>query len=456
MKKLSLLVFFLILFNIFTINTSAIELTDIKAQSYILIDADTGNVLLQKNPDMKWRPASTTKIITGILAIEKGNLEQKMIASKEAIADIGIGGSNIGIKVGEEMTLRNLLDALLIRSANESSNIIAENISPTRQAFIDEMNKFAKELGAKNTTFYNACGMDNGINGPKHLSTARDMALIARHAMQNPIFAEIVSKEKMDRLSPTNKHKNWPILRTTNQLLWGGPNFYYFEYKGLKNNIKEKMKYSVTGIKTGYTSAAGNNLVASASNDDKENLISVIFGVKEKGNVFQYTKKLFEYGFSNFSIKTLVEKGVVIKKVSVKESIDDEPLSLVSSDKLTHLLPKQMSFKGVIQNIKINKNIRAPIKKGQILGTISYSKDGFLLGKIDLKASRSINKIEKNVGWFFGQNNFDKKAFFSSSNIGYFILTSILIVIAFLFMRGLLRKISRKRKQNRYKKNNYL
>jgi len=242
-----------IIIIIFTQNvtTAFAQPLDIPADSaYMLIDSKTGQVITERNADVKLRPASTTKIMTAILALENGKLDQIMNVSKEAVYDIGEGGMNIGIMPGEDnLTLGNLLNAMLIKSANETANIIAVNIGGSKSVFVDMMNKKAAELGASNTHFVNPCGKDDAKEDANHLSTARDMATIARYAMTLPKFREIVSKEYYNDMPVTNKHKKWDVLRTTNKLLWS-TNTYSYTIDNMKHS------YTVNGIKTGYTSCS--------------------------------------------------------------------------------------------------------------------------------------------------------------------------------------------------------
>lgn len=187
----------------------------IEAESCILIDSRTGQVLYSQNADKSGiYPASTTKIMTAIVALENADLDHVMTASQAAINDIGEGGMNIGIMAGEKICFIDLLNAMLVCSANEAANIIAENVASSREEFISMMNKRATELGALNTNFVNTCGIHNS----KHYTTARDMAIIARHAMTIPTFREIVKKDHYD-MPITNKHEKWNTLYTTNKFL---------------------------------------------------------------------------------------------------------------------------------------------------------------------------------------------------------------------------------------------
>jgi D-alanyl-D-alanine carboxypeptidase (penicillin-binding protein 5/6) len=286
------------------------------ADAYVLIDAKSGTVLASYEGDKKIYPASTTKILTAIVALEKGSLDMKMTASVAAVHDIGKDGMNIGIQAGEVMTMEDLLNAMLVVSANETANIIAENICETRQEFMDLCNQKAAEIGATDTHYTNPCGMHED----SHYTTAMDLAKIARHAMQNEVFRSIVRKTSI-QLSPTNKHSSWNTLYTSNILL-------------RSNNFEG---YEITGIKSGYTDPAGRCLITSARNHAGEELIAVVMGVRAPNSgevITDITTKLFEYGFNNFKSLNLVRKNVYLGLHSVENARDNMPLVLVAQEDL--------------------------------------------------------------------------------------------------------------------------
>jgi D-alanyl-D-alanine carboxypeptidase (penicillin-binding protein 5/6) len=374
MKRLLLLI---IVLSVLILNVSYAyaQPPAIDADTYILIDAESGSVLCEKNSTVSHYPASMTKIMTAILAIELGDPEQLMTASKAAIDDIGPNGSNIGIIVGEQIPLKNLLQALLISSANETANIIAEHICDSRQEFIDLMNKRAKELGAENTHFANACG----IHDPMHYTTASDIATIARYAMTLPKFREIVSTHRFT-MPATNKHPSWPELTNTNQLMVTD-----------QNDL-----YTINGIKTGFTGPAGYNLVSSAINENGMELIAVVMNVKDEGasaNVRKYSKELLDYGFSNFKKVTLLENNKVYRNVRVDNAADIYGLDLITTGSLTCVLPKDEAKRSIKEIPHINESISAPVNQGDLMGYVEFFKDNSLIGKIDLIAGRTMEHM---------------------------------------------------------------
>jgi len=356
---------------------------DIDARAYILIDSKTGQVLAEYNPDFKTYPASTTKTMTAILALELGDLDQIMTVNQTAIDDIGPGSMHIGLLAGEQLELRYLLDALLVRSANETAYVIAENLCSSRQEFYNLMNERARELGATDTNFVNPCGIDNGEKGKNHLTTARDLAKMAQYAMTIPYFRETVQKTII-KIPPTNKHSDEVIVGTTNRLL-------------LYSSSKYKSDYftKVTGIKTGYTDRALNNLVSSAMNDEGTELIAVVLGVENYDMVFEYSKKLLEYGFKNYSIQPVVAPNSYITSVPVSNASGNYNLDVIASPEgLKCLLPNDSNNTDYEIERYIMESIEAPVKKGDVLGFLEIKRNGVSIGKIDAVASRDVEKLE--------------------------------------------------------------
>ncbi|HOQ00381.1 MAG TPA: D-alanyl-D-alanine carboxypeptidase family protein [Acetivibrio clariflavus] len=399
------------------------------AKSYILIDSKTGYVICEHNTDQKLYPASTTKIMTAIMGIENAQPDDIMTVSQYAIDNIGPGGMNIGLLPGEQLTFKDLLNALLVRSANETAFVIAENIGPTVDAFMKKMNERAKELGALNTNFVNPCGMDTDESAKNHLTTARDLALMAKYAMTLPLFRETVKKTSCT-IPPTNKHEEEIILPSTNKL---------FQAK-----YKSEYYTEVTGIKTGYTNRALFTLVASAANEDGMELISVMLGCPTDA-IYQYTKELLEYGFKNYSQKNLIAANTYVTSVTVADASFNPNLDLVAAEDFKCILPNDPdAFNSVTKNIKVKDNITAPVKKGTVLGSVEFVKDGFVLGEVNLIASRDIEKLVPTP-------EPSQKIMSTVGNSRTFKTLKVLffIVVGFLLLRLTLRKISRRRRMNR-------
>ncbi len=432
MKKALVTLIFAIFFA-FQISPAYCKDLDIDAAAYILMDANTGSVLYEHNPDLRLRPASTTKIATALVALKNGELSQVMTASKDAISDIGVGGMNIGIMPGEQMSLDDLLHAMLIVSANETANIIAENLFSNREEFINQMNQTAAALGAVNSTFTNPCGIDEYEKDAEHFSTARDLAIIARECMKYPEFREIISQKQLDMLAPTNKHEKWNTLSTTNKVL--GQSYNYGPETGDDRN-----QFTITGLKTGSTMRAGNNFVASAVNKDGLELIAVVLGVNNKPGrtVFNFTETLLRAGYENYSNQLIVDRNKIIKKVVVQDASDDGQLDLVTNGKVEAILPNDKSLWKIDEKVTIKNDLKAPITKGTVLGNITYTLDGINIGKVDIVSSRTIDQsVKAQIKIYI------KKI--TTSPVFKFATIALTVVICFLILRMILRKISRRR-----------
>lgn len=372
-----IITFALTLCNLNTAFADTIAATD--CISYILIDAKSGQVLTEKNPNKKALPASTTKIMTAVLALENGDLDRKLIASYEAVNDIGKDGMNIGIVAGEELRLEDLLNALLVRSANETANIICENLAPSKEDFVKLMNKRALELGALNTHFVNPCGKDSDTEDIGQLSTAYDLARIAKYALTFQKFREIVSK-KLCKIPPNNKKDADQYLANTNKLL--------------QNAYKSDYYSNVTGIKTGYTDKAGNNLISSAVNSSGTELIAVVMGYRGS-NIFQFSKELLEYGFKNFVPNKLIEKGTFYQTIVSPED-SSKSIQLVAGSDMSALFPKSTLESWTVDKKEfLNPTIKAPIKLGEQLGYIEYTVNNSLVGIVPIVSNTEIQK--KNI-----------------------------------------------------------
>lgn len=247
------------------------------AQSAILMDAQTGTILYAKGIDEKHYPASTTKIMTCLLAIENSDLDEIVTFSHEAVFSIEPGSSNIGMDEGEAITMNQALHGILILSANEVANAVGEHVAGDAQSFVDMMNAKAEELGCTNTHFMNA----HGLHDENHYTTARDLATIARAFFSHDVLAKI-SGTTYCTFEATETQPDSFSLATKNMLVEGKE----YEYEWL------------VGSKTGFTSQARQTLVSCAKKDGME-LICVVF-VEESPCQFTDTIALFDYGFENF------------------------------------------------------------------------------------------------------------------------------------------------------------
>lgn len=364
MKKVFLLCLLIILS---TYSFSFGEELVLNGEGAILIDYDSKEILYEKNPHLPLYPASTTKIMTGILAIELGNLEDIVTVDQEVVNLTD--GSHIALEPGEELKLKDMLNALLIESANDSALAIAKHISGSLDSFVKLMNDKAKELGAKNTNFVNP----NGLHDDNHVATAYDLSLIARYAMENQTFRDYV-KNYTASIEPTNKKTETRYLKSANRMLYSTDKI---DVDGQVIPIKYE---GVQGVKSGYTTKAQNCLVTYAEKDNKR-LIAVVLKSNGK-NVYSDSHKLLNYGFDNFDNIKLANKNEFIDNVEITNGVLPVAATVLEND-LFFPIHKNKILK-VEKKIIINDNIIAPVAKGDVLGKAEYYLEGRLIGETNI------------------------------------------------------------------------
>ena len=344
------------------------------SEGAVLMDSASGKVLYGKNENKKLYPASTTKIITAILAIEHCKPTDKLTASYDAVMSVPSGYQNAAIQPGETLEFQDLLDMFLIHSANEIGNIFAEHISGSVENFAKLMNKKAAEIGCKNTHFTNP----SGIHDSDHYSTAYDMALISRYCMKNQTFRNTVAKASCS-VEPTDKYEK-RNFKNTNDLL-NSSSKYYYEY--------------AIGTKTGYTTQAKRCLIATSLKDNIE-LTVVVLGAQSASSDTRYldTINLFKYGYSNYELEQIVAKNTVIQNLTIENATSDtKELSLLVKDDLSGLIPKNVNLTNIQPTVKLNNLIAAPIEEGAVLGKITYTIDGTQYSS-DLIANHSVEEFD--------------------------------------------------------------
>lgn len=306
---------------------------DISAEAGILMDAKTGQILYEKNMDEPLFPASITKILTILVALENGNTEDVITMSNNAVFSIPRDSAHIALDEGEEINFKDALYGAMLSSANEACNGIAEHVSGSTQEFASLMNKRAQEAGAKNSNFVNP----NGLHNQNHVTTAYDMAIITKAALNNSEFREIFGSSKHE-IPPTNKQSESRYLWCTHKMLKETNLFY------------EK----ATGGKTGYTEEALNTLVTVAESNGRE-LIVVMLKNKSGNSNYKDTWNLFEYGFTRFD-ETTINKDFVNQKL--ESILNTEDLS--DFKPVTFLLHKDYSISDIEINIKKDNYENSP------------------------------------------------------------------------------------------------
>lgn len=363
MKCMKKFVVFLFLFfgviSSFIPKTYATEINNlnITSPSALLMDLDTGKVLYEKNINKKVYPASTTKIMTAIVVLENCQLSDIAIVSKNAVTSITGGYVTANLKVGEELTIEQLLYTLMVGSSNDVAIVLAEHVSGSTENFAILMNEKAKEIGCASTNFVNP----NGVHDENHYTTAYDLALIAKYCMKNETFKELVST-RVYRLPATNKYSlNDRLFSTTNDLINKNSSYYYKE---------------ATGVKTGFTTPAGNCLIASA-NKNNLNFLTVVLGAESSDNRYLDTRTLFDYGFETYSMKKIINSGGVVHTITIKNgSSDTKNLDAIITEDINALVKKDDLSSVILPEITLNDNLRAPIQKGDVIGSVKYYSEG--------------------------------------------------------------------------------
>lgn len=410
------------------------------ATAALLVSPDSGMVLYSKNADQKRYPASTTKIMTALLTLENvSNLDETVTSEAVDFENVTADSSNAGILLGEQVTVRDLLYALMLPSANEAAYMLARHVGGSWEQFVDMMNDRAAELGCTGTHFCNPCG----LHEEDHYTTAHDLYLIAKEAMKDATFRDIVSTVQ-HRMAKTNLHEERIIL-TTNQLIFSS--FQPWSYA------------NCLGIKTGHTSQAGNCFVGYAEYGDAK-LFSVVLGCsdssKEYPSVaasFTDTKKLCQWGFENFTSKTLARQGEEVTYTKVKLSTDTNQLLLTAKADVVALLPKDLDVKALELVEDIPDEVKAPVKAGDPIGTATYRYNGTDYGTVELVA---LNDISRSTVLFYA----DKLSTFFQSMVFKILLLAaaaffILHIFTGLVFGGVRRRRRRRSSRSRYNDSTY-
>jgi len=319
----------------------------VNARSAIVMDFETGTVLFEKNAYRKRPMASTTKIMTAIIALENSDLDEEVLISQRAA---NMGGSVMGLKKDTKVKMIDLLHGLLICSGNDAAVAIAEHVGGSVENFCKMMNEKALELGAYSTNFSNPHGLDE----ENHYTTAYDLAKITRYALRNHIFNDIVKK--------TEFYFDGRTLKTTNEMLT--------TYEG------------ADGVKTGYTGLAGRCLVTSATRDGKR-FISVVLYCDTKNLRTSSSQKILDYSFQEYEKVFLLEKGRIMGSVSVERSRNLDEVLVAAAEDLKAILKHNEKDK-LYTRVSLPEKVMAPVRRGTILGTVSVFKGDEIIAETSL------------------------------------------------------------------------
>lgn len=343
------------------IPVTADNLQDMTAQSAILIDATTGRVLYEKNADVKEMPASTTKIMTCILGLEHARDDEIVEVDKRAV---GEEGSSIYLNEGDKMQMSELLQATMLASGNDGADAIAYYIGKgSMEEFVQMMNDKAKAIGAENTHFNNP----HGLTDPNHYTTARDLAKMAAYAYRNEKFRKIVATKEQE-IQWINPVQRKDTFGSTNRLLW---------------NYDD-----VTGIKTGYTDAAGGCLVTSAQKDGIT-LIAVVLKTADSRARFVEGRALLDYGFKHLkSVETIDEKQLISNIYTYNS--DNYQIAVKPVEVFTYPVIDKEQAGDFSYAINLPTYIEAPVAKGDKVGTVDLLYQGKVIGSVDMVATEDV------------------------------------------------------------------
>ena len=364
MRRFAVLAAVMVLLQVLPCGGQAAELK-VEGKSALLMDVATGTVLYESNAHEKLAPASVTKVMTMLLIMEavdsgKISLEDTVTASENAAAK---GGSQIFLKAGETMTVRDMLKSIAVSSANDCACAMAEHLAGSEEAFVAAMNKRAEELGMADTYFVNCTGLDDGPEAANHKTSAHDIAIMSRQLLGNHPKIKEFTTIWMDTV------RNGTFgLSNTNKLI----RFYT----------------GATGLKTGFTSGAGYCLSASALRDGME-LVAVVMGAETAKGRNAACKQLLDYGFANYALVSpdLTESGTVPVKLGKAETVTPR---LGSTGQL---LVDKARKAGITTEVTLEQSVTAPVQKGQRLGTLTVKSGDQLLSQIPLVASESIDRL---------------------------------------------------------------
>ena len=408
------------------------------AKAALLIDLNTGRTIFEQNADEQVYPASLTKIMTCLLALENGNLSDTVTITENAYADLVSGSSTADLQVGEQLRLEDLLYCMMVESGNEAANAVAEHIGGTIEDFVKMMNERAYELGCTHTHFMNP----HGLHNESHYTTARDLSLIVQAALKSENFRTITNTAEYTL--PATNLSDERVLKTTNMLIFQNSGNRYYYPKAI-------------GIKTGYTTPAG-RCVISAAKSSGMYLLSIICGaettVLETGDIqmesFPECINLFNYGFDNFSYVSVLSPLYPVAQVSVLNSAGAEAVAVSPKDDIQILLPNGYDEAQLDVNIELtNESVEAPVQESDVLGHATVSYNGELLAETDLLAIADVARSE------ISAMKSDTAAYMQRNWWKWIVLIIVIVVLLFagLYVWASIRRRIRRRQRIEQRRN---
>lgn len=387
MKKTAifLLLALFVLFSCFGPAASAYSPTGIElhAQTVLLVSMDTGTVLFEKNADQKVYPASLTKLMTAAVAVEQiQDLDQTITVPEYCITLLsGTDSSTANLKDGEQLTVRQLLYCMLVSSANDAANVIADFIGNGKiSATVELMNEKAKELGMNGTHYANA----HGLHDVEHYTTANDMLKLTQYIMTLPAIMDMCTTTRYT--IPKTNRSDERILATSNLMTDRTQTYYYS---------------SVRGIKTGYTDPAGRCLISTASLDGY-NYIAIVMGCPpkdESGKAVRYeyadTKALYQWAFGTFEYKQIANENDPVDELPLQYAWDQDYIQAYLESDVSTLIPKEADGSTVIiEPVWAQSSVQAPVQKGDVLGYAKLMYAGEEIGRVNLVAGETVGRSQ--------------------------------------------------------------
>lgn len=418
--------------------TSLLE-KEMEADIVLLVNTDSETVIIDKNADKRNAPASLTKIVTCMLVLENcQDLNTKVTTKRECLNGLyEMNAATAGIRTGEVLTVRELLDCLMVPSAADAANILADFIGGDIPTFVNMMNDFAKNLGCENTYFANPHGLDQD-NGS--YTTANDLYKITKYALQNATFKQI-SSQPIVKIQPTEKYPEVRNLRNTNKMT-------------SVHNIKDYYAPYVTPVKTGTTDAAGHCVITTASKNGYNYLLIIMNAPQydidgdgvEENVAFTESKKIYEWAFDNIELTKVTSKTQVVTVVDVELNWNVDHIRLLPAEELSALVPVGTETSSlVIKPIESEtpRTVKAPVKEGQVLGKAEVLYGDAVVATVDLVAAEKVNRSF--VLWIWSII----KTVFSSFIVKILVGLAVLLFVIYILLIIRRNRIRKKRRKIR-------
>lgn len=378
MKKIKIILPLILVFSIiFTpLTTRAYEAdgVEIQSKSAILYSLDTNDVMYSKNADEQRYPASLTKLMTAVITVENcDDIDKKITINSDDFAEIsGSGATVANLKDGEEITIRDLLNLLLISSSADAADSLAAYIGGSVDNFVKMMNEKAASLKMNNTHFMNA----HGLHDDNHYTTANDMLKLAVYVTKMPVIMEICARSSY-KTEATNKSDSRNV--TTTNMLQDASTAYYYKY--------------ARGMKTGFTTPAGRCLISTASYKGYNYLCVILGGDDSVRSEYSDTKALYRWAFLNFEFRKIADVNDVIDEINVELSWDTDHIQLFPEKQVNAIVPSDISNSSIVTDVVLNSDsVNAPIEKGQVMGYVRFVCAKEEIARVNLVANEKVDR----------------------------------------------------------------